>query len=73
MNNKKHKKNDFLNLIHNDTELFASTSQQKNNSFFANNNGNELIPKTFECSHELDKNSLKALHHDDDEDQVNFF
>lgn len=65
-------------LAKNDIELFASTSQVQNNNFFANgsNNGNDfvsVIPKTFECSHELDNNSLKALHHDDDEDQVWFY
>src|SRR5215471_7829676 len=26
--------------------------------------------KNFECSHRLDENSLQALQHDDDEDQV---
>lgn len=29
-----------------------------------------IVPKTFACSHKLDNNSLQALQHDDDEDQV---
>ncbi|KAL3080054.1 hypothetical protein niasHT_034612 [Heterodera trifolii] len=29
-----------------------------------------LLSMPFECSHDLDTNSLQALHHDDDEDQV---
>uniref|UniRef100_A0A915MRT5 Nuclear receptor domain-containing protein n=6 Tax=Meloidogyne TaxID=189290 RepID=A0A915MRT5_MELJA len=38
--------------------------------FLFNSKGDGGFLTTFECSHELDKNSLQALNHDDDEDQV---
>jgi len=33
-------------------------------------NSTTVNPRNFECSHRLDENSLQALRHDDDEDQV---
>uniref|UniRef100_A0A915EAY2 Nuclear receptor domain-containing protein n=1 Tax=Ditylenchus dipsaci TaxID=166011 RepID=A0A915EAY2_9BILA len=41
-----------------------------NNSNDSTDRSGGVAPKSFECSYKLDSNSLQALQHDDDEDQV---
>ncbi|CAK5075699.1 unnamed protein product [Meloidogyne enterolobii] len=51
--------------------LTIPTNYEKGiDGFLFNTKGDGGFLTTFECSHELDKNSLQALNHDDDEDQV---